>query len=273
MTVRALVFDLDGTLLDVKKNIHPENLKAIRRAAAAGVEVLIATGRHPQATHIIHHRLGLSTPAICCNGACLYDFAAMRTLASNPMSPAEVRTLYALCRKHNLPVKLYTDGAITWEVSDPYVEMYNSWKETVEERFRPLMLKVDDYDAFLAANPTIWKFTLWGDSTATMERLARDAEATGAFSCEWWSTEGLDITRADNTKGRALREWAGRRGIPMADIMAFGDNHNDISMLQAAGTGVAMGHSDAEVKASAQFAVPGDNNGDAIARFLDRTLF
>ena len=66
----------------------------------------------------------------------------------------------------------------------------------------------------------------------------------------------MDIARKGNSKGRRLQEWVESQGMTMKDVMAFGDNHNDISMLSAAGLGVAMGNAADEVKAHADLIIP-----------------
>ena len=273
MTFRAIAFDLDGTLLDSNKEISPSSLEAVRRAQDKGIKVIIATGRHPQATHLVHHRLGLTDQAICCNGACIYDFEAGKPVYSNPLQQNQIEGLYHLCRHYDLPIKLYTDSAITYEKVDPYVVHFQQWRKTVPERFQPNLQLIDDYEALIAAHPVVWKYTLWGDQTSVMQALANEATEAFNLSCEWWSPHGIDITRADNTKGSCLIHWAEERGIALEEIIAFGDNQNDISMLNAVGLSVAMGQADAYVQAEADLIAPGTNDSDAIAEVLERYVW
>lgn len=77
----------------------------------------------------------------------------------------------------------------------------------------------------------------------------------------------MDVAQAGNSKGRRLAEYAATRGITLDQVVAFGDNFNDISMLESVGLGVAMGNSDDAVKARAQRVI-GSNETPAIADFL-----
>jgi len=270
MSFRAVVFDLDGTLLNSDKKINPENCDAIRNLQKQGIEVLLATGRHPQATHFIYSELGLNGLVICCNGACIYDYHAMQPVFSNPLGNREIEGVYKLCRKHGIAVKLYTDQTIVYEESDAYIDYLMAYREKFPHEAQINLEKVNDYPSFFMKSPIIWKYVLRADDHSSMKALAQDAADQYAVSCEWWSEDGLDITCADNTKGNTLARWAEMKQISLQDIMAFGDNCNDISMLSRAGMGVAMGQASAEVQSHADIVAPGNNDSDAIARILQK---
>lgn len=74
MSYRVIALDLDGTLLDNQKRILPQSLAALAQARAAGIKVVVVTGRHHVAIHPFYQALEIDTPAICCNGTYLYDF-------------------------------------------------------------------------------------------------------------------------------------------------------------------------------------------------------
>ena len=77
--------------------------------------------------------------------------------------------------------------------------------------------------------------------------------------------------RARRQQGKRLAQWVADQGLSMQDVVAFGDNYNDLSMLEAAGTGVAMGNAVDEVKARANIVI-GDNESTSIAEFIYRQL-
>lgn len=272
MNFRAIAFDLDGTLLDSDKKIRPSTIEAVKEAQNKGLKVMISTGRHPQAAHFFHHQLGLDTLSVCCNGACLFDYTKMSSVISNPLNTDEVKALYDLCRHYNFGIKLYTDEAITYEQNDKYIVMFDHWKTHLPVQFQPNLLKVDNYENYLSSKPDVWKYTLWAEDLSLMETLAQKAEDELGLSCEWWSTEGLDITRSDNTKGARLKNWADMEDIKMEEIIAFGDNFNDVTMLESVGLGVAMGQSDNKIKDLSKIVAPGDNNSDAIAEVLKQYI-
>ena len=93
----------------------------------------------------------------------------------------------------------------------------------------------------------------------------------GGVEGKWWWPNQVDIARAGNSKGKRLAQWVADQGLSMQDVVAFGDNYNDLSMLEAAGTGVAMGNAVDEVKARANIVI-GDNESTSIAEFIYRQL-
>ena len=92
-------------------------------------------------------------------------------------------------------------------------------------------------------------------------------EQTLGLECEWSWHDQVDIARKGNSKGKRLTQFVESQGGSMQDVIAFGDNYNDISMLEAAGTGVAMGNADDAVKARANVVI-GDNTTDSIAQYI-----
>lgn len=95
-------------------------------------------------------------------------------------------------------------------------------------------------------------------------------EAVGA-SYEWSWHNLVDVVQTGNSKGARLAEWTRAQGLDLAQVLAIGDNDNDISMLSQAGRGIAMGNGTEGAKAAAGF-VTGDNDGDGIAAALRRFL-
>ncbi|MEZ2696608.1 HAD hydrolase family protein, partial [Hafnia alvei] len=91
------------------------------------------------------------------------------------------------------------------------------------------------------------------------------------LACEWSWHDQVDVAQAGNSKGNRLAEYVASRGIDMSEVIAFGDNFNDISMLESVGLGVAMGNSADEVKARAK-AVIGGNEETSIADFLKQKV-
>ena len=269
MSYRLVVLDLDGTLLDSQLRIREETLAELARVRAQGVGVMIATGRHHVTAYPYWHQLGLELPAICCNGAYLYDFSGRRPLYGDPLSRAEARALLALVRQHRIYSTIYVDEAVVYEGLGHFSPRMLEWAASLPENLRPRMVCTDSFETVLDAEPTVWKFFSTGDDVAAMRAFARDIEQTIGLSCEWSGECHLDIAHAGNSKGDRLAQWIALQGIAAEQVIAFGDHHNDRRMLRLAGLGVAMADSLAEVQADADW-VTGSNDGDGIASALRR---
>lgn len=268
---RLVVLDLDGTLLDSELCIREETIEELARVRRQGVEVMIATGRHHVSAYAYWHQLGLELPAICCNGAYLYDFSERRPLAGDPLAHEEARALLALVRKHRVRTTVYVDEAMVFEGDSPFSPRMVAWAQSLAPALRPRIDRVETFESLLDAVPRVWKFFASGDDVDAMRAFARDVEARLGLSCEWSGECYLDIAHAGNSKGERLAQWIAGRGIAAAQVIAFGDHHNDRRMLRVAGLGIAMGNSSAEVQADADW-VTGSNDADGIASALRRFI-
>lgn len=269
MKYRLVALDLDGTLLDSQLQIRRETIDALARVRAKGVQVMIVTGRHHGAAYPYWRQLGLELPAICCNGTYMYDFRAGRPLASNPFSRQEACRLLRLIRDRGIYTMIYADDFMAYERESYHVNKLLDWSATLPQDVRPRIDRIDSFERMLDECETVWKFATAGDDLTSMSAFAADLETTLGLSGEWSAHNRLDIAHAGNSKGRRLNAWIAEQGIARDEVIAFGDQQNDIEMLRMAGLGVAMENSRAEVRACADW-VTGSNDSDAIADTLQR---
>ena len=269
MTYRLIALDLDGTLLDSQLQIRPRTIEALQLAREQGVQVMIVTGRHHSAAYAYWHQLGLDLPAICCNGAYIYDFKTGKALAGDPLPPAEARAFLKLARAYPAHLMVYTDTAMVHEHDDvPLQEGMGDWAARLPENLRPRLASVASFDELIENQAVVWKFLAVPDDTEAMEALLNEANTQG-FYCVRSGGNRIDISRAGNSKGKRLAEFIEQRGLSPDQVIAFGDQDNDREMLQLAGLGVAMGNAHEDVRASADW-VTGPNDGDGIGDALQR---
>ncbi|WP_342321493.1 pyridoxal phosphatase [Kosakonia sp. BYX6] len=271
MTSRVIALDLDGTLLTPKKTLLPSSLEALARAKAAGHQLIIVTGRHHVAIHPFYQALALDTPAICCNGTYLYDYHAKKVLSADSLPVSQAERLIDLLDEHQVHGLMYVDNAMLYEKPTGHVERTNNWAQSLPPEQRPVFQQVDSLRAAAKEVDAIWKFALTDEDTQKLNTFAKHVEQTLGLECEWSWHDQVDIAQAGNSKGKRLSEWVASQGMSMRDVVAFGDNYNDISMLEAAGVGVAMGNADDAVKAHANVVI-GDNTADSIAEFIYKEL-
>ncbi|MCU8611948.1 pyridoxal phosphatase [Klebsiella pneumoniae] len=273
MTTRVIALDLDGTLLTSKKTILPASLEALARAREAGYQVIVVTGRHHVAIHPFYQALALDTPAICCNGTYLYDYHAKKVLAADPMPVEQAVSLTAMLAKQQIHGLAYVDDAMLYEHPTGHVIRTRNWAQALPEDQRPVFAQVDSLAQAVREVNAVWKFALTDDDIPRLQRFAQQVGETLGLECEWSWHDQVDIARAGNSKGKGKRlaQWVADQGLSMQDVVAFGDNYNDLSMLEAAGTGVAMGNAVDEVKARANIVI-GDNESTSIAEFIYRQL-
>jgi len=267
MTSRVIALDLDGTLLTPTKTLLPSSLQALARAREAGFTPIIVTGRHHVAIHPFYQALALDTPAICCNGTYLYDYQAKKVIEADPLPVDQALQLIDMLNEHKVHALMYVDDAMVYETPTGHVLRTLNWAQSLPPEQRPVFTQVDSLAQNAREVNAVWKFALTDEDSAKLNAFALEVEQQLGLECERSWHDQIDIARQGNSKGKRLVQWVASQGLSMQDVVAFGDNFNDISMLQAAGIGVAMGNAADEVKAHANVVI-GDNTTDTIAEFI-----
>lgn len=235
MPIKLLAMDLDGTVMSNDHlTISPKNLEAIYAAQQKGVLVIPATGRAkgrlPNFIDSINPRY-----AITSNGAKLLDLSADETLYRKTMPYETVASLFRALEPFPLYIELYADdGCYTDDLREPYFASL-----PIPPQRREMMIKnrtrVPDMLEFLRDRP-IEKlnlpFLLPDQRTAVMAILESYRGLTATSSLP----ENAEINAAGCNKGNALAFLCGRLGIMPEEVMAIGDNGNDVELLRFAGT-------------------------------------
>ncbi|AWY45750.1 pyridoxal phosphatase [Glaesserella parasuis] len=269
MSYQAIAFDLDGTLLSSQGTILESSKKAIKQAQEKGLKVYIVTGRHHTAVLPYYAELGLDTPVVCCNGTYLYDFQNDKVLSANPLGNALAEKLIHSAKAEGIHVAVYTRDAMTYEVLNAHFTKFLKWVVSCPENVRPNVYQAENFQTFIDNGTTIWKVLI---SDPNLEKMQKFVETLPLeVSAEWSWVDRVDITKAGNSKGACLAELLKREQIDTENVIAFGDNFNDISMLKLVGMGIAMGESELEVQQSAKKVI-GSNNEDSIAQTLNELL-
>ena len=250
--IRLLATDIDGTLLNPQFKISPDDLAALRRAHAAGIEVVLVTGRRHTFALPIAKQLGFDLWLISSNGAVTRSLAG-ETFHRDLMPRETCRDLCSAMqdfRGHTvLTFDKETKGAIVLE----HLEALNSSIRRWLEKNMEYIEFVVPIERSLVTDPVQ---TMFCGSMARMAEALRALEASGmANRITVLRTEYpdrdlsmIDILNTGCSKGYALSRWAAHRGFSRDQVMAIGDNHNDVEMLEFAGYPVIMGNACAEIR-------------------------
>lgn len=243
MAYRLVVADLDGTLRSRTLGVTPGVRAAVAEAQARGVRVCVATGRMwPSAAPWVK-MLGADAPAILYNGGQVLDFAADRVLYERRLPRDLARDVLALIRREPAArIHLYVDDRVYVERLDPLTDAYAA-DDGVSVDIVPAL------EALLARDP--YKMLLIG-SPERMAALGDSVRASGlAVHAVQSEPHYLEILPLGVSKGAALGPMLEALGVAAEEVIAVGDNWNDLEMIEAAGLGVAMGHAPAGVRARA----------------------
>ncbi len=277
-TIRLIAIDIDGTLLDPQFQVSDANLAALRRARQAGVEIVLVTGRRHMFAMPIAEALGFDLWLISSNGAVTKSTRGEHFFTGK-LPAATARTLIRHMDEFRGNAVLTFDregkGALVVERTDELHGSISRWMEKNEayiERVAPL-------EDALVTDPIQAMFC--GTLARMQQAQARLAAAGMANQITVLKTEYVardltivDILNFGCSKGHALERWARHRGIVRNQVMAIGDNYNDVEMLEFAGVPVIMGNACAELK---QFGwretASNDQNGvaEAVEQALNMT--
>jgi len=275
--IRLLVIDLDGTVVGASNQLSLAVKQAIATAQAQGIAVAIATGRMYRSALRFHQELHLTLPLMSYQGAFVKD-PATDTLLRHWAVPQEIGE-YLLDFyeqdewRDRLSVHFYINDQL-------YVRAINEETQRYSERSGIEAIAVGDLRSLLRRhNPNppgeITKVLAQSPEVDLIDQLWGSLRRRYSAT-ELYTTKSVDIfleaTHPEVNKGAAVRYLAEEElGIQAENVMAIGDNLNDLEMLQYAGLGIAMGSAPDAVKAVAQWVaadVEADGAAIAIQKFL-----
>lgn len=267
---RLLAIDVDGTLVNSHDELSGSTRDAIVRARAAGIYVVLATGRRYSRTLHLVEPLGIDVPLITASGALIKDPADHRTLHvaqfANGVLPRVLRVIAGSSFDPIVCCDTFAEGfdyyLIRQEVDCPRLGEYLAINRGCG-RVR----------TELVSNPPPGVFT--GFAMGTREEMVRlEAALNGELPGELYthvlrsprySGFMCEFAPAGATKWSGVRRLAGRWGIEDDEICAVGDDVNDVPMIRAAGLGVAMGNALPEVKSAADRVAPSQQDDGLVA--------
>ncbi|MEM9621936.1 MAG: HAD family hydrolase [Pseudomonadota bacterium] len=262
MQYKALALDLDGTTL-VGEDLPEANRLAMRKAADAGLEIIIATARWIEVAHRIADQVGLDSIAIACSGAQVHDRRAARDVFDHRLPLDFVEALYAVCNADRCIATVTVSNEVLLKLDgEPDAAQMGSEMRWV----RQLQPSVDDLPRIAAVQ-----------GTAVCQRIKEELGPQFADRVNIFDSVGptgrlvLTITAKAASKGAALEAACAHLNIQPRDVVAFGDAENDLAMFAIAGASVAMGQAEERIKAVADF-VSTANYEDGVAVAIEHLL-
>ena len=256
---KAVFSDIDGTLLNSQHQITPKTEEAIKNILKQGIPFIPVSARPPYAITPYTKQLGAQHGMICYSGALILD-KNLTALYSVTLEPQDLQKLNALLADFaHLSISHY--AGLDWFCND----VNNNWIKQ-ESEITGLNAKL------LQGNLTdVHKILVMGsaEEIQTVEPVLK--QALPHLSIHRSKDEYLEIMNPAATKTKAIQFMAQHLGISAEQVIAFGDNFNDLDMLQYAGLSIAMGNAPDAIKQVAK-EVTATNNEDGIALVLNRVF-
>lgn len=266
---KILFTDLDGTLLDDNKNIHPANTAAIENALKAGHLVVAATGRSLSSALFAMENLHLNKAgcyAITYNGGIIYDCGAKKPIFKKSIPLEWAKYIFEEAEKFDIHCQTYTDGKVITRKQTPELEQY-------KEATRMEAIVDPDLFSHLKEEPVkLLTSCLTGREKHEAYRRHMEDWAKGKMSLFFSGEYYLEHVMDGISKGNAIKMLCDYLQIPIENTIAAGDAENDLTMLNAAHIGVCMKNGTDEVKQAADYITELTNNEGAIAEVISKFL-
>lgn len=273
MPVKLLAFDLDGTTIIKNKALPEENRLALLAAAERGVVLVPATGRMksflPKEITDLPVRYVITS-----NGGAVYDLSTGEPVAENLISNEKAMQVQAVLNAYDVYIEYYTGGrAITRRGMPEQARTHFHLPESKWGFVDGKSYTLTDSLSQMLLNTGLCpeKINLPFLEPDQHREIWARLEALGGLRLTSSIPDNMEINDKTAHKGAALLALADRLGLAQEELMAVGDNGNDVTMLEAAGCSVAVGDGSPAAKAAAKYTTaPHDQNGlaQAIHRFI-----
>src|SRR4026208_1353268 len=284
MSIRLLALDLDGTLLNSRGQISERNRRALAAARSSGVRVAIVTGRRFRDARPIALELGLDVPVIAHNGALTKHAETLETVAVLPLPLQAAHEAIKIGRAAGADPLVSDDhvglGVLIYDhLSGDNLPLlqYVAWAQRIHgEESGAAVRQVDAVEEYLDHEPVHIAFSGGCDRMKQLEmKLRTELKETVKIFCTTYATIDfalLDIVHPQASKGVGVAAAAAELGVTSAEVMAMGDNLNDLEMLEFAGTGVVMGNAEPSLHKLAGLYATATNDADGVAEAIEKFI-
>jgi hydroxymethylpyrimidine pyrophosphatase-like HAD family hydrolase len=288
MSVRLLALDLDGTLLNSRGALTERNVRAIGEARERGVRVALVTGRRFRDARHVARELGLDVPLIAHNGALTKHARTLETVAANLLPMEAAHAVLRVGRAAGADALVSDDphgaGVLVYDHLSPDnhpLAKYIAWARRIHgDEAEEAVRRVPSLEEYLDHAPV---HVAYSGNCATMRRLdetlRRELGASVKVLATMYPKQDfalVDVLHPEASKGVGVAAVAAEYGFEREEVMAVGDNFNDLEMLEFAGTCVLMGNAEPALRETLSntrdFHVTATNDEDGVADAIEKII-
>ena len=275
MNYKLIAIDIDGTLLNTQSTITERNYSTLKKAISQGIIVALCTGRSYFMAQKVVGEFDFELPLVLHNGAEIVNSSDGQMIEHWPLAQEVARQGVILMKQFSLEPIVYDfhEGKhkLVYESINPTNEAYVRYMSTKES----ILHKTDDLISYIDHNPmqlvAIHQESIIRNAMPILKNhIDANVFTSGRlFNLEYWF---LEVLQSGASKAAAVEHLAKLHNIDKKEIMAIGDNFNDLEMMEYAHLSIAMKNAPDEVKAVADF-VTESNNDDGVAQAIERFVF
>lgn len=267
MKYKLMAIDMDGTLLNSQNEVSKRTIEAINNAKEKGVNIVLSTGRLLSSALGYARRLHLDNYIIACNGAIIVD-REENLIYSKPIELDKVEEIISLGTKYNIYNHFYDSNTLysSHSLVKEIINYYSTRDNNIEYK-----ILQDEKAIYKLENLKPYKFLFIDNNLNKLNQLHDELKSIPDISITKSWKNNLEVMAKDTSKGIGLAFLCNNLKILREEVIAIGDNENDLSMIKYAGLGVAMGNSVDVVKEEADY-ITLTNNNDGVAAVIEEFI-
>lgn len=270
MDYKLICIDMDGTLLNDKKTISDRNLRAINLACEKGVRIAVCTGRIFTSADFFSELLGVKSPVIASNGAYIREKDRDEVVYESTLGVEKCKKLLSVFRQYDIYPHYYTSDTVFTEKLIYSSSFYEEVNKTLPKDKQIKIILVKDWEkTFQKYEKEIFKGIAVDEDIEKIQKAKMSLKGMEEFEVVSSRFDNFEVMNKGVSKGSAVKKLAEYYGISREQVICIGDSENDLSMINFAGLGVAMGNGDENVKEAAKY-VTDSNNCDGVAKVIEK---
>lgn len=271
--IKLIALDLDGTLLDDQKRLSYKNEMVLKECIRRGIHIVPCTGRIWSGVPDVLKEMEGIRYAITVNGAVILDRQEDKVLDERKLDNTVALDILQMARGFRAMYDAYMDGqGISEARFMDHLEDYGISRE-IETMIRDTRIVVPDIIEWVKeCGHSVEKVNYFFADQEERERARQALLARADVTISSSLSNNLEINALGANKGEGICRLAAKLGLKQEETMGIGDGENDITMMQMAGIGVAMGNAEETVKAAADY-VTLTNSEDGVAAAIEKLVF
>lgn len=269
MNYKMICTDMDGTLLNSKKIVSNENKIALKKAYEKGVHIIICTGRNAKNAIYFSELLEVNCAVIANNGAWVIDEDKECIILKDILNEKQCLEIMKVCKEHKGIPSFHSREAVYWPSKFRKYLCDIILNKKVPENHRVKNIYINDKNSWknIFKEDNIGKCIIIELNQKKLRKIREELVKVGGYEITQSGKYALEVNNKGVSKGRAVKILAEKYNINREGIICIGDNENDLSMINYAGLGVAMGNAIEEVKLKADY-VTDNNDKNGVAKVI-----
>lgn len=272
MNYKLICIDMDGTLLNDKKEVCEENLIALKKASEKGVKIAVCTGRLFASARYYAELIGVKAPVIASNGAYIREKDRDEVIYELSLGVDKCKKIQQIISKYNFNVYYNKHDSVITEDGFKEGNTYAAMNRILPDKYRINLINTNEINRIILdeGNDILKCICISDDNDyESLDKARKEILEVGGFEVVSSNTDNIEIMSKGVAKGRAVKVLGGFYNLSSSEIICIGDNENDLSMIEYAGMGIAMGNATDEVKKIANY-VTDTNNNSGVAKAIEK---